>query len=202
MITVHLGGGCSATAVAGGRSVATTMGLTPADGLVMATRSGAVDPGLILHLMRKDGLDADALETLIERESGLIGLTRGVSGDVGRVRELAQQGDADARRALDVYVHRARREIAALRPALDGLDALVFTGSAVIDQPWLRAAIADGLGHLGVRLDAERNDRARSGDDMASEDAAVRAFLLQADEDRVIAWAALAAGRRSRGTPA
>ena len=197
VITVHLGGGCSATAVRGGRSVATTMGLTPADGMVMATRSGAVDPGLLLHLMREDGLDADALETLLEKESGLMGLTRGASGDVGRVRELADAGDADARLAIDVYAHRARREIAALRPALDGLDALVFTGSAVTGEPWLRAAICDGLEYLGVRLDAARDAAAGDGDEIGAGGAcgaSVRAYLLHADEDRVIAGAALAAG--------
>ena len=192
LVTVHLGGGCSATAVRGGRSVATTMGLTPADGMVMATRGGAVDPGLLLCLMREDGLDADALETLLERESGLMGLTRGRSGDVGRVRGLALRGDADARLAIDVYAHRARHEIAALRPTLDDLDALAFTGSAVTGEPWLRAAICDGLGHLGVRLDAARNEAAGDGDEIGADGASVRAYLLRADEDRVIAGAALA----------
>ena len=199
VLTIHLGGGCSATATMNGRSVATTMGLTPADGMVMATRSGAVDPGLLLYLMREDGLSVDELEHLLERESGLMGLTGGATGDVGRARALAEDGDADAARAIDVYVHRARREIAALRPALERLDALVFTGSAVSGEPWLRTAIADGLGYLGVRLDPDRNEVADGTDDEGTgrrleigvEGEPVRTFVLEADEERVIACAAL-----------
>ena len=157
MVTCHLGGGASLCAVRGGRSVDTTMGFTPLEGLVMQTRSGSVDPGLMLHLLRREGVTADELYDVLDRESGLKGLT-GTSGDFREVAEARAAGDDAAGLAFDVYVHRLVREAAGMAAAAGGLDVLVFTGGVGEHSADLRAAVAEGLAHLGVRLDAAAND--------------------------------------------
>ena len=156
MVTCHLGGGASLCAVRGGRSVDTTMGFTPLEGLVMQTRSGSVDPGLLLHLLRSEGVTADELYDVLDRRSGLKGLS-GTSGDFQEVRRAREAGDEAAELAFDVYVHRLRREAGAMAAAAGGLDVLVFTGGIGEHAPELRWALAVGLAHLGVRVDAERN---------------------------------------------
>lgn len=195
IISVHLGGGCSATAIRHGRSVDTTMGLTPTAGMVMATRSGSVDPGLLIHLLRHDDLDADGLEDVLNRHSGLMGLTDERTGDIGEVRRLADGGDDVARLAEDVYVHAAAREIAALRPSLDDLTALVFTGSAVEPLAWLRRRIVDRLVHLGATIDPIRNELLAGFDvePISAPGAPVEVFAVEADENRAIARHALTA---------
>ena len=162
MVTCHLGGGASLCAVRGGRSVDTTMGFTPLEGLVMQTRSGTVDPGLMLHLLRSEGVTADELYDVLDRESGLKGLS-GTSGDFQEVRRAREAGDSAADLAFDVYVHRLVREAGAMAAAAGGLDVLVFTGGIGEHAPELRSAVGAGLAHLGVRLDEERN-LAASGD--------------------------------------
>ena len=162
MVTCHLGGGASLCAVRGGRSVDTTMGFTPLEGLVMQTRSGTVDPGLMLHLLRSEGITADELYDVLDRESGLKGLS-GTSGDFQEVRRAREAGDSAADLAFDVYVHRLVREAGAMAAAAGGLDVLVFTGGIGEHAPELRSAVGAGLAHLGVRLDEERN-LAASGD--------------------------------------
>jgi acetate kinase len=180
-VTCHLGAGASLCASAGGRSVDTTMGFTPLEGLVMATRSGSVDPGLVLWLQTGCGLSAEEVTEGLERASGLAGLT-GTSGDF---RDL---GDDDAARlATGVYVHRLRREIAAMVASLGGLDALVFTGGVGEHQPSVRAAAAEGLGFLGVAVDADRNARAAGDADIAAPGAPVRTVVVTAREDLEIA---------------
>lgn len=156
MVTCHLGGGASLCAVREGRSVDTTMGFTPLEGLVMQTRSGSVDPGLMLHLLRREGVSADELYDVLDRESGLKGLS-GTSGDFQEVLEARSTGDAAAALAFDVYVHRLVREAAGMAASAGGLDVLVFTGGVGEHGADLRAAVVDGLGHLGVRLDAAAN---------------------------------------------
>lgn len=156
MVTCHLGGGASLCAVREGRSVDTTMGFTPLEGLVMQTRSGSVDPGLMLHLLRREGVSADELYDVLDRESGLKGLS-GTSGDFQEVLEARSAGDAAAALAFDVYVHRLVREAAGMAASAGGLDVLVFTGGVGEHGADLRAAVVDGLGHLGVRLDAAAN---------------------------------------------
>lgn len=190
MITVHLGGGCSAAAVRHGRSVDTTMGATPTDGMVMATRSGSVDPGVLFRLLRQDGMDVDRLEQVVNRESGLMGLTGGRTGDIGVVHDLAEGGDESARFAQEVYVRSIAKEMSGLRPALDRLDAVVFTGGAVEQEPWLRRRIAHRLRGLGLRVDDERNESAvgRFGAvDVASTDSDMRVVVLEAAENLAIA---------------
>jgi acetate kinase len=187
VIVAHLGAGASLTAIRGGRSIATTMGCTPLDGLPMATRCGALDPGVVLELVRA-GFDAPALEQLLYRESGLLGLS-GTSGDV-RVLLTRESADERARFALEFFVYRCVREAGSLAAALGGLDALVFTGGIGEHQPAIRARIAVGLGWLGLRLDAGANER---GDPVISASgSAVECRVIAADEERVIAAATAA----------
>lgn len=189
LVTVHLGGGCSVTAVRRGMSVDTTMGLTPTDGLVMATRSGSIDPGLILYLLRHDGLDVDELESLVNLKSGLLGLTGGASGDIGDVHQQATDGDRSAQLAEAVYVRRIVGEIARVRTSLDQFDALVFTGSAVERRAWLRAAVVEGVAHLGTEIDPRRNETVSGDVDVSTDRSPTRVVCIDSDEPLAIARA-------------
>ena len=180
-VSCHLGSGASLAAIDGMRSVDTTMGFTPLAGLVMATRSGDVDPGLVLWLLHHGGVDAGELSDVLEHRSGLAGLTGG-SGDL---RDIVPSGTPAARQAFDVYTHRLRREIAAMAAAVNGLDVLVFTGGVGEHQPVVRAAAADGLTFLGVRVSAEANEAGRS--DITAHGATVRTLVIPAREDVEIA---------------
>ncbi len=182
VVTCHLGAGASLCAVLDGRSVDTTMGFTPLEGLVMATRSGSVDPGLVLWLITEAGLDAAAVTTALEKRSGLAGL----SATTGDMREVLQAGDEAARLAVDVYVHRLRREIAAMAAALGGLDVLVFTGGVGEHAPAIRAAAAVGLGFLGVALDPDRNASTTADGDISA-GTGVRTVVVTAREDLEVA---------------
>jgi acetate kinase len=193
VVTCHLGAGASLAAVLDGRSVDTTMGFTPLEGLVMATRSGSVDPGLIIWLLQHGGVSAAELGDALEGRSGLAGLA-GLpdgSGDMRDVKAAALAGDPSAAAAIEVYLHRLRREIAAMAAAMNGLDALVFTGGVGEHDPAIRAGAAAGLEFLGVALDEERNQAAvgDAGDaDLSVTGAAgVRTFRITAREDAEIA---------------
>ncbi|MEJ2426820.1 MAG: acetate kinase [Candidatus Thiodiazotropha sp.] len=155
LITLHLGNGASAAAIEGGRCVETSMGMTPQEGLVMGTRAGDLDPSILIHLQRQTGMTADQLEQLLNRESGL----RGLCGetDMRTIRERARHGDAQARLAIDIFVHRVRKYIGAYTAVLGGLDALVFTGGIGEHDADLRDEVCMGLSCLGIRLDAQRN---------------------------------------------
>jgi acetate kinase len=186
LVTAHLGAGASLAAVAFGRSVDTTMGFTPMEGLVMATRSGSVDPGLVLWVQRHGGLSADEVEEALEHDSGLRGLW-GESGDLRRVIGAADSGDQDACLAYDVYVYRIQTGVAAMSAAMGGVDGLVFTGGAGQASPRLRADTCAGLGLLGVSLESTRND-APEGDGLVSAPGANPAVLVvEAREDLEIA---------------
>jgi acetate kinase len=186
LVTAHLGAGASLAAVAFGRSVDTTMGFTPMEGLVMATRSGSVDPGLVLWLQRSGGLSATEVEASLERESGLLGLS-GQSADLRRIIEAADAGNDDALLAYQVYVYRIQTNIAAMCAAMDGLDGLVFTGGAGQASARLRADACSGLGFLGVRIDVTA-DVASTGDRLVSALGATPAVLaVEAREDIEIA---------------
>jgi len=185
VVTCHLGAGASLAAVQGGRSVDTTMGFTPLEGLVMATRSGSVDPGLLLWLQSHAGMSADALTDALEKQSGLAGLAG--SSDMREILSRASADDDTARLARDVYLHRLRGSIAAMTAAMNGLDALVFTGGVGENSAEIRARTMDGLGFLGVRGDADRN-QAGSGDrEIGPSGAPVRALVISAREDIEIA---------------
>jgi acetate kinase len=189
LVTCHLGAGSSLAAVRGGRSVDTTMGFTPLEGLVMATRCGSVDPGLIVWLLQHGGLTLDQVAAGLEGRSGLSGLAglRSRSGDMRQVRLAAADGEPDARLALDVHGHRLRREIAAMAAAMNGLDVLVFTGGIGEHQPAVRAEAAAGLAFLGVAVDPALNDAATADAEITAAGAAVRTLVVTAREDVEIA---------------
>ena len=184
-VTCHLGSGASLCAVDRGQSVDTTMGFTPLEGLVMSTRSGTVDPGLVLWLQQHAGVSSSELSETLERHSGLLGLAG--SADMRAVVAAATAGDQKAVLAIDVYVHRLRAEIAAMVAAMSGLDVLVFTGGVGEGSSEMRARTARGLGFLGVQLDAARNLAAHADADIGASDAALRAFVITAREDLEIA---------------
>jgi acetate kinase len=184
-VTCHLGAGASLAAVDHGRSVDTTMGFTPLEGLVMATRSGSVDPGLLLWLLERSDLDARELADALEHESGLAGLAG--DADMRSVLAAADAADERARTALDVYTHRLRGAIAAMAAAMDGLDVLAFTGGVGEHAPEVRAAAAAGLGFLGVSLDADANRTATADADISAADAPTRTLVATAREDLEIA---------------
>jgi acetate kinase len=184
LVSAHLGAGASLCAISAGRSVDTTMGFTPLDGLVMATRSGSVDPGMLLWLA--DGrLSPSALSDGLEHEAGLLGLAG--SADMREVLRNAESGNQRAALALDVYAHRLRAGIAAMAAALGGIDVLAFTGGIGQNAPAIRERAADGLGFLGLGLDEEHN-RAVNGDaDVTADGATARVLVVQAREDLEIA---------------
>ncbi|WP_267593987.1 acetate/propionate family kinase [Carbonactinospora thermoautotrophica] len=184
LVTCHLGAGASLAAVSGGRSVDTTMGFTPLEGLVMATRSGSIDPGLPLWLIEHAGLSPAEVTEGLERHSGLAALAGG-SGDMRDVLAAADAGDPGARLAFDVYVHRLRREIAAMTASLGGLDAVVFTGGVGEHQPRVRAAA--GLAYLGLVVDDRRNAVTGQDADLSVPGSRVRALTVVSREDVVIA---------------
>jgi acetate kinase len=185
MVTCHLGAGASLCAVRDGRSVDTTMGFTPLAGLVMQTRAGSVDPGLMLWLLEHGGVEVETLSAVLEHQSGLKGLS-GTSGDLRDVLEARAGGDDDAALAFDVYVHRLVREIGAMAAAAGGLDVLVFTGGMGEHSPELRAAAADRLGFLGVEVDASAN-QATADADVTADGAIVRTVVVTAAEDVEVA---------------
>jgi acetate kinase len=186
LVTAHLGAGASLAAVAGGRSVDTTMGFTPLEGLAMATRSGSVDPGLLLWVQRHGDLGPDAVERALDRESGLLALS-GRSGDMREVLSGADAGDERCQLAFDVYVHRLAAGIAAMAAAMNGLDALVFTGGVGENSARVRAAAAAATAFLGVEIDPAAN--ADPGADALLSPATARAHtvVVQAREDLEIA---------------
>jgi acetate kinase len=185
MVTCHLGAGASLCAVRGGRSVDTTMGFTPLAGLVMQTRAGSVDPGLMLWLLEHGEVEVETLHAVLEHQSGLKGLSH-TSGDLRDVLEARSGGDADATLAFDVYVHRLVREIGAMAAAAGGLDVLVFTGGMGEHSPELRAAAAERLGFLGVEVDRSAN-RATADADLTADGAIARTVVVTAAEDVEVA---------------
>ncbi|MCR9130248.1 MAG: acetate/propionate family kinase [Alphaproteobacteria bacterium] len=187
VVFAHLGAGASLCAVRDGRSVDTTMGFSALDGLPMATRCGQIDPGVLLHLIETEGLDAAALSELLYRESGLKGLS-GLSGDM---RVLEASHAAEAKQAIGYFIERCRRQIAALAAALQGLDALVFAGGMGENSPAIRADVCAGLAWLGVELDAGANAAARGAAARISTDASpVQVWMIPTDEEAVLARAA------------
>jgi acetate kinase len=187
IVTAHLGNGCSATAVQGGRSIDTSMGLSPLEGLVMGTRSGDVDPGLHEFLAGRLGLDAAGVTTLLNRESGLLGVSE-LSSDMRRLEQASREGHEGAQQAVELFCYRLAKQVAALVVALGRLDALVFTGGIGENSPDVRARVLALLAHLGLELDPERN--ARHGADAAgviSRDGPPVAMVVATDEEWLIA---------------
>jgi acetate kinase len=185
IVSCHLGAGASLCAIKDGASVDTTMGFTPLEGLVMATRCGNVDPGMLLWLLEHERLSAGELADALEHRSGLLGLAG--SPDMREIIDRAGWGDPSACLALEVYVHRLRAGIAAMAAALDGLDALVFTGGVGEHSAELRALTARGLGFLGVELDEARNRAAVADVELSGAGVGVRTLAVTAREDLEIA---------------
>jgi acetate kinase len=182
LVICHLGHGCSATAVRGGRSIDTTMGFTPLEGLMMATRSGSVDPGILTHVQLRHGLAAKQVDDVLNHHSGLLGVS-GISADMREVLAAARAGDDRARLAVDVYAHRVRQAIGALTVTLGGVDALVFSAGVGENSAEVRAATCRGLDCLGLYLDPEANARCRPDADVARQGATERILLIAARED-------------------
>jgi acetate kinase len=191
LIVLHLGNGASISAIRGGAAAETSMGLTPLEGLVMGTRSGDLDPGVLLHLQRSAGLDLDEVDNLLNRRSGILGLAGVV--DFRDLHRLVDEGDPNARLAFDVYCHRARKYIGAYLAVLGGVDAVVFTAGVGENDPVTRAAIVDGLDGLGIALDPDRNASPSSGARVISpEGSSVSVLVVPTDEELAIARQAAA----------
>jgi len=184
-IVLHLGNGASACAVDGGRSVDTSMGLTPLEGLVMGTRSGDIDPGALLHLMRA-GLSVEALDRLLNKQSGLLGL--GGSNDMRDIRAGVAAGDPAARLAFDIYVRRLKHYIGAYLALLGGVDTIVFTAGVGENHAPMREAVCSGLEWLGIEIDPVRNESPDRGARVVSSDASrVAILVVPTDEEAEIA---------------
>ena len=203
IITLHLGNGCSACAVRQGRSVATSMGFTPLEGLVMGTRCGDLDPSLVEHVALKEGMSLREMDTLLNKQSGLFG----VSGLTSDMRELLDEerehGDRRATLAIDLFVRRVKHYVGAYLAELDGAEALVFSGGIGENSPEVRRRVCDRLGWLGIELDPERNAALAPGTEgeVGVDGARVRLVVIPTDEERMIAreTAAVLAGDRARG---
>ena len=185
LVVCHLGGGCSVTAVLKGRSVDTTMGFSPLEGVPMGTRSGSIDPEITLYLLRHGLLELDELERQLEHESGLTGLA-----GTDRVRELEASEEPEARLALAVFSHRVAAAVAAMAAALGGLDAVVFTAGIGEGSAPIRIDICRRLGFLGLELDERANAAAEPDAELATIESAVRVWVVHAREDVVAARAA------------
>ena len=191
VVIAHLGNGASVTAVKGGRSIDTSMGLTPTGGLIMGTRSGDLDPGVLVHLLREKKFDAARLEALVDHGSGLLGIS-GVSSDMRRLHEAAAS-NPDARLAIEMFCYAVRKQIAAMIAVLGGIDLLVFTGGIGENDAEVRAAICGGLSWIGVSLDEARNSSAMNPIHDGASRCAVQVLASQEDEQIARhAWALVA----------
>ena len=186
VVSCHLGNGCSVTGIRAGRSVDTTMGFTPLDGLMMGTRSGSVDPGILIFLMREHGLDADRIDNMLNKKSGLLGIS-GLSGDMRDVLAGMHAGNERAKLAFDLYTHGLRMAIGGIAAVLEGLDVLVFTAGVGENSPEVRAATCKGLDFLGVTIDRNRNKESLPDADISSPDSRVKVLVIRAAEDWAIA---------------
>jgi acetate kinase len=190
VITCHLGNGASVCAIDHGRSVDTSMGLTPLEGLIMGTRCGDLDPSTVIHLVKKKGLLVEEVDEILNKRSGLKGLS-GISNDLREIEGLANMGHQRALIAIDAFGYRIRKYIGAYVAALGGLDALVFTGGIGEGSAWVRGLACQGLSHMGIHLDSIKNKMAATnpGDvsDISDEESQVRVLVIKTDEERMIA---------------
>lgn len=190
VISCHLGNGCSITAVENGRSVETSMGMTPLEGLVMGSRCGDVDPGILIHLLRDPEMTADGLDTLLNRHSGLLGMTG--TNNMREIEQRAAEGDDACRRAIQVFTHRARKYVGAYAAVMGGVDAIVFTGGIGEHSAFVRHRIAQRFDYLGANLDEDRNrDATPSGServiDISAATSRVKLLVVATDEEVAIA---------------
>ena len=185
LVSCHLGNGCSLAAIRNGHSVDTTMGFTPLEGLMMGTRSGSVDPGIVTYLMRQKKLSAERIDTILNKESGLLGIS-GISGDMREILAALKRGHERAQLAFDIYIHRLQSGIGAMVAVLGGADAILFTAGVGENSPEVRAATCENLAYLQLKLDPEKNLKTLSDRDIAA-DSPVRVLVIHAQEDWAIA---------------
>ncbi len=189
VITLHLGNGCSAAAIVEGRSVDTSMGMTPLEGLVMGTRAGDIDPAVIEYLMEKEGFSAEQMEALLNKSSGLLGVS-GLTNDMrDLLDEVHEHNDRRAGLAIDIFVHRARKYIGAYLAEMGGADAVIFAGGIGENASEVRAMIAGGMEWCGLRVDAERNAATVGGreGEISADGSTLRAYVIPTDEELLIA---------------
>ncbi|HJQ70652.1 MAG TPA: acetate kinase [Blastocatellia bacterium] len=189
VITLHLGNGCSAAAIRAGDSVDTSMGMTPLEGLVMGTRSGDLDPAIIDYLSTKEGLSASEVETMLNKQSGLIGIS-GLTNDMRELlEERRENNDRRAGLAIEIFCYRARKYIGAYLAAMNGADAIIFTGGIGENSPEVREMIASGLGWMGLELDPERNLAHTAGREglISTDQSRLAAYVIPTDEELLIA---------------
>jgi acetate kinase len=186
IVSCHLGNGCSVTAIRDGQSIDTTMGFTPLEGLMMGTRSGSVDPGILTFLMRQGQLDGQNIDRVLNQKSGLLGIS-GLSSDMRDILAGIQNGHERAKLAFDIYVHRLQAAIGGMAAVLGGIDALVFTAGVGENSPEVRAAACSGLDFLGLKLDSRTNARPSLDQDISAPDSSVRVLVIRAEEDWAIA---------------
>ena len=186
IITCHLGNGSSITAVDGGKSVDTSMGFTPLDGVLMGTRCGSIDPAIVPILMQKKGLDNAGMDKYMNKECGVLGIS-GISSDFRDLEDAANKGDEKAQLALDMFCYQVKRYIGAYAAAMGGVDAIVFTAGVGENDIGTRAKVCKGLEFLGVELDAERNNVRGKVTEISKADSKVKVFLIPTNEELVIA---------------
>ncbi|MEG4245171.1 acetate kinase [Microcoleus sp. MON2_D6] len=186
LISCHLGNGCSLAAIRGGWSVDTTMGFTPLEGLMMGSRSGSIDPGILIHLLKQSDFTAEKLDGILNRNSGLKGIS-GVSSDLRQIGDAIAQGNQRAQLALDIYIHRLRAGIGAMLASLGGLDALIFTAGVGENSALVRAAACEAFGFIGLKLDGDKNQQSPIDQDIAAVDSAVKILVIHTQEDWEIA---------------
>jgi acetate kinase len=187
MITCHLGNGCSLSAIKDGISINTTMGFTPLEGLMMGTRSGSIDPAILLYLMRNHNFTLDELDDLLNKKSGLKGVS-GVSGDLRAILTAIEVGNEQAQLALDVYIHRLQSNISAMLPQLGGLDVLVFTAGVGENSAIIREKTCEAFEFMGLKLDRQKNNLSPLNQNIASSDSSIPIFIIHTEEDLTIAF--------------
>ncbi len=186
LVTCHLGNGCSLAAIRNGKSIDTTMGFTPLEGLMMGTRCGSIDPGIMTYLIRQRQYTAQQLDELLNSKSGLLGIS-GISGDMREIESAAKQGHVRAKLAFDIFIHRLSAGIGAMIAALGGIDALIFSAGIGENSSEVRAAACSSFEYLSLSLDSERNLRLSQDQDVASTDSEVRILIIRAQEEWAIA---------------
>ena len=186
LIICHLGNGCSLSAVRNGKSIDTTMGFTPLEGLMMGSRSGSIDPGILIYLLREEHYTVEQLDHLLNYESGLQGLS-GKSSDMRQILAAIAQHDSRAQLAFDIYIYRLRAQIGAMLANLGGLDALVFTGGVGEHQPLVRSTVCEGLSFLGIQIDSDRNLHEAIDQVISPEESPVKVLVVKTQEDWAIA---------------
>jgi acetate kinase len=188
LITCHLGNGCSITAVKGGRSIDTSMGLTPLEGLVMGTRCGDLDPAIVLHLMDQKALTLDQVRNILNKESGLLGLTGGKQSDLRDIIDAMNRGDDNARNALEVFCYRIKKYIGAYTAAMGSVDAVVFTAGIGENSPLIREKSLEGLERMGIRVDPNRNSApSANAREISPSNSPVKVLVVPTREEREIA---------------